>query len=78
MSDTITIRDVPNDAHDELMARADLYGQSLQEYVRTELDTLAGKPDMKELMARLREWKAQAGINVPIERILAELHAERR
>jgi len=78
MSDTVTIRNVPEDARDKLNNRAILYGQSLQEYLRCNLETLTEKPDMKTVLERLREWKKRAGVNVPIERILEELHAERQ
>ena len=37
MATSITIRDVPDDARDELAARAALSGRSLQEYLRAQL-----------------------------------------
>ena len=78
MSDTITIRDVPNDAHDEFTTRADLHGQSLQQYLRAYLTTLASKPDMKTLMAHIEERLERTGTNIPVERILEHLDASRR
>jgi adenine C2-methylase RlmN of 23S rRNA A2503 and tRNA A37 len=78
MSATVTIRNVPEGAHDEIGARAELAGQSLQEYLRRHLVALASKPDMKTLVAQIRERKERTGTNVSIETILRELDAIRR
>ena len=78
MSATVTIRNVPNGAHDELGARAALTGQSLQEFLRGHLVALTSKPDIKTLVARIRERKERTGTNVSIEAILRELDAIRR
>ena len=77
MGDTLTIRDVPIEAHDELVSRAALAGQSLQDYLLQHLAERTRKPDMKTLMAWVREWKARAEVNVSVETILADLDAER-
>ena len=74
---TITIRNVSHRTHDELAARAALEGQSLQEYLRRKLDDIAEKPDMRTVMARIREWKEETGVNISTEAILADLRAER-
>jgi plasmid stability protein len=78
MGASVTIRDIPDKAHAELVARAAVHGQSLQEYLRRRMCDLTSKPDMKTLMAEIRDWKKQASINVSMERILAELDAERQ
>lgn len=52
---SITIRDVPDDVHAELVARAARSGRSLQAYLRAELIKLAERPDPEDLMARVRE-----------------------
>jgi antitoxin FitA len=78
MSTSITIRDVPDETHRELRSRAALAGQSLQEYLREHLVTLASKPDMKTLMARIRERKEQyGGADIPVEKILEYRDADR-
>lgn len=74
---SITIRNVPDDTHKELTSRAALAGQSLQEYLRSHLVSLASKPDMKTLMARVHQWKKETGTNVSVETILADLRAMR-
>lgn len=78
MGTSVTIRDIPDDVHARLLARAEKQGLSLHDYLRRQICDLASKPDMKALMAEIREWKRQAGVNVPMQRILAELDAERR
>lgn len=46
---SITIRDVPQEARDELAARAARSGRSLQEYLRVQLIELASSPDQAAL-----------------------------
>lgn len=77
MPTSITIRHVPDETRDELAARAARSGRSLQEYLRQELIKLADRPDMGELMERIREQKRRAGTRVSAESILEHLHADR-
>ena len=78
MSVQITIRDVPDAVRDELSARAALLGKSMQEYLRAELERLAGRPPVEKLLERIRERKATAGTRLSSEEILASRDAERR
>lgn len=57
MATAITIRDVPDEARDELASRAALSGRSLQEYLRSQLIELARRPDAEVLLARVRDRK---------------------
>lgn len=75
---TITIRDVPEAARNELAARAALSGRSLQEYLRAELIELARKPDAAALAARIRERKRESPIDIAADDILSLVHADRR
>lgn len=77
VSTTITIRNVPDDTHAELRARAARAGQSLQEYLRGELFKLASKPDMTTLMAQIQERKRSTGTNIPVEKLLEYRDADR-
>lgn len=77
MTKSITIRDVPNETHAELAARAARTGRSLQEYLRTRLIELAEKPDPEALLARARERKRRSGLRLPREEILAHRDADR-
>ena len=52
MSKAIQIRDVPDDVHATLRARAAAAGMSMSEYLRAELIELAAKPTLEEVFAR--------------------------
>jgi plasmid stability protein len=75
---SITIRDVPGEARDELAARAAASGRSLQEYLRAELIELARRPDVATVLARVRQRKERTGSRVTAEAIVEALDAERR
>jgi len=75
---SITIRDVPDDARDELAARAARSGRSLQEYLRGELVRIAARPDPEEWVARVRERKQQTGARFTGDEILDYRDADRR
>lgn len=75
---SITIRDVPDEARDELAARAAGSGRSLQEYLRQELIELAARPDAGTLMARVHTRKERTGSRLAAQAILSYLDADRR
>ena len=78
MPTSITIRDVPTKARNELAARAARSGRSLQEYLRGELIELARKPDLDTLMTRISSRKGTTQSKLPSEKILDHLDADRR
>ena len=53
MPKSITIRNVSDETSAELASRAAAKGQSLQEYLRGQLDEIAGKPDLHTWLARV-------------------------
>jgi plasmid stability protein len=57
MGTLIQVRDVPDEVHRTLKARAAREGVSLSEYLRTELQRVAESPTPEELLARLRSRK---------------------
>jgi plasmid stability protein len=68
---SITIRDVPDDVHDVLAARAALAGRSLQEHLRGELIDMARRPSAAEWVEGVRRRKAAtAGSGLTREQIL--------
>lgn len=75
---SVTIRDVPEEARNELAARASQVGQSLQEYLRSSLIALASKPDPKVLMRRVLDRKSRVGSSLNTEAILEHRDADRR
>jgi plasmid stability protein len=58
----VQIRDVPEDVHRTLKARAAASGTSLSEYLRGELLRTASRPTPAELAARVR---ARSAIELP-------------
>jgi plasmid stability protein len=56
MSSMIQIRNVPDELHRELKARAALAGQTLSDYLLAELRALAVRPTMREWLARSEAW----------------------
>jgi len=75
---SITIRNVSEETHRELAARAALAGQSLQEYLRQALDELADRPDVSTVLARARERVERSGSHIPAEKILQYRDESRR
>ena len=75
---SITIRNVPEDTHEELASRAAASGKSLQEYLRAELIRLASRPDMEAWLAAVREDKKHYRSSVTTEDILRARDAGRR
>ncbi len=53
MSVAITIRDVPDEIRDELAARADRLGQSMQQYLRRELIEIASRDAQSDVLGRI-------------------------
>ena len=53
MSTMIQIRNVPDDLHRRLKARAAMAGMSLSDYLLKEISAVAARPTMEEMRARL-------------------------
>lgn len=75
---SITVRDVPDRARDELASRAARSGRSLQEYLRKELIELAARPDPEALVERIIERKRRTDTNLTAATILDHRDAGRR
>ena len=73
MSKMIQIRNVPDDVHRQIKARAALAGTSLSEYLLREIERSIERPTREELLARLRGLPAFE----PREAIAAAVAAER-
>ena len=57
----ITIRGVPEEVRDELAVRAARQRQSLQKYLRGELERIASRPSVDAWLQGVRERKAVTG-----------------
>jgi hypothetical protein len=71
----VLVRDVPENVHAQLQARADQRGQSLQQYLAGELRRLAERPSMDEILARIA---ARKGGEVGLEQAVRDLAANRQ
>lgn len=78
MTIQITVRNVPEKVRDELAARAARRGQSMQEFLRVELERLAARPSVDEVLGRIRVRKALAHTRVDPDEIIAARDADRR
>ena len=78
MAVQITIRNVPDTTRDELAARAARQGKSMQEYLRAELERLAGRLSGPDWLARVRDHKSRAQTRITAEEILRHRDADRR
>ncbi len=77
MAVQITIRGVPEAVRDELAVRASLQRQSMQEFLRGELERIASRPSVDEWVREIRERKAAYRTQVPTSAILAARDADR-
>lgn len=73
----ITIRGVPDVVRDELAAKAALNRQSMQEYLRCELERIASRPSLATLLSEVRRRKAAAGTSIPSSLIVEARDADR-
>jgi antitoxin FitA len=75
---SITVRDVPDSARDELASRAARSGRSMQEYLRAALIELAHRPDPDVLASRVVERKRRTASTLPAATITEHRDADRR
>jgi antitoxin FitA len=73
MTIQITIRDVPEKVRD-----AALQGQSMQEYLRAELERLAARPSVDTWLQQVRKRKRASQTRVVVGQILKARDADRR
>jgi len=73
----ITVRDVPEATRNELAARAARSGRSLQEFLRSELISLADRPSPDDLLARVRARKLHAGADLTADDLVDAVRADR-
>ena len=70
----VLVRDLPDEVHAGLRRRAEEAGQSLQQYLATELTRLASTPTMDDVLARISR---RHGGRVGLDRAVADLDTER-
>ncbi len=72
MSSMIQIRNVPDELHRELKARAAHTGMTLSDYLLAELRALAVRPTMQEWLARSEAWEPVEVAELPGAALAAE------
>jgi len=70
----VLVRDLPDEVHANLLRRAEAAGQSLQQYLSTELTRLASMPTMTDVLTRISRRR---GGRVGLDRAVADLDEER-
>lgn len=75
---TIQIRDIPEPSYEVIRRRARAAGQSIQNYMRAEVERMAAAPDRSELFERIRRHVESHGITVDTEALLSDLESDRR
>jgi len=78
MTVQINIRDVPEKVRDELASRAALRGQSMQEFLRAELERLAARPSVEAWLLQVRKRKHSMQTRLSVKQILDHGKADRR
>jgi plasmid stability protein len=69
----LQVRNVPDDVHAELRRRAQAAGVSLSEYVLRELERVAARPPIEEVLAR----SASRRLDISLADAVATIRAER-
>ena len=77
MAVQITIRGVPDEVRDELAVRAALERQSMQEFLRGELERIASRPSVSAWLSEVRSRKAVTGTRITPSAILEARNADR-
>ena len=78
MSVQITIRNIPEEVRDALAVRAAQRHQSMQGFLLSELERMASRPSVDEVLRDIRVRKAAKGDRVPPASILEARDADRR
>ncbi len=70
----LLVRDLPDDVHAALQRRAERRGQSLQQYLSSELRRLAERPSVDEVLDRIEH---RSGGRVGLRQAAEDLSEER-
>ena len=72
---SLLVRDLPEDVHLALQRQAERHGQSLQQYLSLQLQRLAERPSMSEILDRI---DGRSGGHVGLRRAVTDLGEERK
>lgn len=73
MAKTLQVRDMPDQVHATLRARAAAAGMALSEYVLRELTAIAARPTIAEVLHRAEQRSG----TVPVEDVVAAVRSGR-
>jgi plasmid stability protein len=69
----VLVRDLPEDVHARLQRRAQAAGQSLQQFLTTELTRLATAPTIDDVVARIsRRRGGRVGLDTAVDDLTGE------
>jgi plasmid stability protein len=77
MAVQITVRGVPEEVRDELALRAAQERQSMQEFLRGELERIASRPSVSAWLSQVRSRKTVTGTRITPSTILEARNADR-
>jgi plasmid stability protein len=64
----VLVRDLPDDVHARLQRRAEAAGQSLQQFLASELTRLSATPTMDDVLARINRRKGgRVGLDTAVD-----------
>ena len=78
MTVQITIKGVPEQVRNELASRAAMRHQSMQEFLRQELERIAARPPIAAWLQTAGEIRSAGGMEVSASEILAARDADRK
>jgi plasmid stability protein len=77
MSKMLQVRDVPDDVHAALRARAVANGMSLSQFVLRELEAIAARPSKAEVLSRAAHRGGRLSFDEAVEAVAAGRRGER-
>ena len=75
---TIQIRDISEEAYETIRRRARAAGQSIQAYMKRQIERLASEPDEDALFSDLERFVEAHGMRLDVEALLSDLDNGRR
>jgi len=75
---TIQVRDISEETYEVIRRRARSSGQSIQAYMKREVERLALEPTDDEIFAEIDGFIAEHGVELRPDALLADIEADRR
>ena len=75
---TIQVRDISEETYEVIRRRARSSGQSIQAYMKREVERLAREPTDDEIFAQIDGFISDHGVELRPDGLLADIDADRR